>query len=260
MKKHLFLPLSTVLLFILLLNGCAKKSNPEDNCAQIPKVKITGAKATTYYVGDTIQLGTNMTPLGLYSWVTTNSLNAISNTDGVFIPSCTKYDEGWYYLSVSYPDCASHVDSVYITVTNKVVAAPCNPSNNTISFSGSFPSTSFGSCNLRTDPSTGLKDLSANTSSGYPTFDILFNPYWTNREPEDGAYNISATPTFDQNDLYTVYISSIWSNIYLVAGPGKVYVSHAGGKLQVTFCSIPVSGSLGGPNYTANASGMLTAP
>jgi len=260
MKKSILFSLSTALLFIFFVNGCKKSGSDEgNNCEQIPKVKITGARTTTYYVGDTIQLGTNITPLGLYSWTTTNSLNAISNSDGVFIPSCTKYDEGWYYLAVSYPDCASHFDSVHITVTNKAVTAPCSPSNNTISFS-SIPSVSFGSCNWGTDPTTGLKDLSANTSYGYPTFDIYFNPYWNNKEPEDGAYNISPTITFDQNDLYTVYMSSIYSSTYFEPGQGKAYVSHAGGKLQVTFCSLSFSGSLGGPSLTTTASGMLTAP
>lgn len=110
------LSLLLALLIITLLWGC-KKSQSTDNCAQIPLVKIIGAKKA-YFVGDTIQLGTNITPLALYRWSTTNSLNDISNTDGVLIPSCTKYDGGWYYLSVSYPDCASHFDSVYISVTN----------------------------------------------------------------------------------------------------------------------------------------------
>jgi hypothetical protein len=260
MKKNLLSHLTIVLVSFLFLNGCVKSnSNSDNNCEQILKVKITGAKTTTYYVGDTIQLGTSITPLALYSWATTNSLNAISNTDGVFIPSCTKYDEGWYYLSVSYPDCASHNDSIYITVTNKVVAAPCSPANNTVSFSN-IPSVTFGSCNWGVDPSWGLKDLSGNPPSGYPDFNIYFNPYWNSKEPEDGAYNISPTITFDQNDLYTVFMSSTYSSIYFEPGAGQVYVSHVGGKLRVTFCGISFSGSLGGPSYTTSASGMLTAP
>lgn len=260
MKKNLLSTLVAALLLTFLLNGCKKSdSDEENNCAQILKVKITGAKTTTYYVGDTIKLGTSITPLGLYSWTTTSSLNAISNTDGVFIPSCTKYDEGWYYLSVSYPDCASHNDSVYIAVTNKAVSAPCSPSNNTVTFS-SIPDVSVGSCSWGVDPSWGLKDLSANPSSGYPTFNIYFNPYWNTREPEDGAYNISPTITFDQNDLYTVYMNSTYSSILFEAGQGQVFVSHVNGKLRVTFCTISFSGSLGGPSYTTTASGMLTAP
>lgn len=255
MTRYLSLPLA--LLIFALAGGC-KKSDSADNCAQIPLVKITGAKPS-YVVGDTIQLSTNITPLGLYSWKTTNSLNEISNTDAVFIPSCTKYDQGWYYLAVSYPDCASHFDSVYISVTNKAVDAPCTPSNNTVSFS-SIPNISFGSCDWALDPSWGLRDLSANTTYGYPDFNIYFNPYWNSIEPEDGAYNISPSITFDQNDLYTVFISSTYQSIYFVAGSGKVYVSHVGGKLRVTFCSLSFSGSLGGPSYTTTASGMLTAP
>jgi len=254
MTRHLTLPLA-LLLFILSV-GCKKSST--DNCAQIPQVKITGAKKS-YFVGDTIKLGTNMTPLGLYSWRTTNSLNEISNTDGVFIPSCTKYDEGWYYLVVSYPDCATHFDSVYISVINKAATAPCTPTNNTVTFSA-IPDITFGSCNWGLDPSWNRMDLSANTSYGYPDFNIYFNPYWNNKDPEDGAYNISPSIAFDQNDLYTVFISSTYESVYFQSGTGQVYVSHVGGKLRVTFCSVSFSGDLGGPSNTITASGMLTAP
>jgi len=255
MTRHLSLPLA--LLILTLLGGC-KKSQSTDNCAQIPLVKITGAKSS-YFVGDTIKLGTNITPLGLYSWHTTHSLNEISNTDGVFIPSCTKYDEGWYYLAVSYPDCASHFDSVYISVTNKAVAAPCTPSNNSVSFSA-IPDITFGSCNWGLDPSWNRMDLSANTTYGYPDLNIYFNPYWNGKDPEDGAYNISPSMAFDQNDLYTVFISSTYQSVYFESGSGQVYVSHVNGKVRVTFCDLSFSGSLGGSAYTTTASGMLTAP
>src|ERR1041384_4181408 len=88
---------------LLLLAGLAGCHKPDNTCEDIQQVRITGAKAS-YYTGDTIYLSTNITPNALYYWHQTNSLNDISNTDEVFIPSCTKYDEGWYYLAVSNPD------------------------------------------------------------------------------------------------------------------------------------------------------------
>ncbi|HEY6901692.1 MAG TPA: hypothetical protein VI233_13650 [Puia sp.] len=255
MNKRLSLPIS--LLFLLVWGGC-KKSEVPDACALIPQVKITGNKQA-YFVGDTIQLGTTISPLGLYSWKTTNSLNAISNSDRVYISSCTKDDEGWYYLSVSNPDCVSHFDSVYISVRNKPVTASCTPSDNTVTFS-SIPNLSFGSCTWGPDPSFGRRVLSAVTPYGYPDFKIYFNPYWDSKEPEDGAYDISPEILFDQNNVYTIYFSSTYQSIYFEAGTGKAYVSHTGGKLRVTFCSLTFTGSLGGRAYTTTASGKLAAP
>src|SRR5258706_6614138 len=118
MKRNIILPLISGLFYILFFGGC-KKSEAKleaENCEQIQQVKITGAKTPPYYVGDTISLATNLVPLSLFRWSQTNKPNDISNGATVFINSCTKDDEGWYYLNVSYPECAYHNDSVYISV------------------------------------------------------------------------------------------------------------------------------------------------
>lgn len=246
---------------ISLMSSC-KKSETAGNCENIQKVKITGAK-TSYYVGDTIWLQTNIVPLGLYSWNQTNALNAISSSEQVFIPYCTKNDEGWYYLNVSHPDCASHNDSVYLKVINKPVAAPCTPANNTVTFSA-IPSISFGSASWGLDPSWNYKNLQGSQSYGYPDFNIYFNPYWNDKEPEDGEYKVSNGMVFDNNvsTLYSVCISSTYSSIFFQASgtDGKVYVSHVSGKIQVSFCSLPLSGDWGGTLYRTTATGRLTAP
>lgn len=256
MKKTSFLPLSALVL-ILLTNGC-KKSNTEENCAAIMKTKISGTK-TSYYVGDTIRLSTTALPDALYIWHQTNFQNAISDGPTVFIYPATKDDDGWYYLDVSFPDCAQHIDSVHISVINKPSNAPCNPSNNAVSFSG-IPSISFGAASWGIDPSWGCKDLSGQGSYGYPDFNIYFNPYWNSREPEDGEYTISNTITFDDPGVYSVFIASTYQSVYFEAAPGKVYISHTGGKLQATFCSLQLSGDLGGSAFTTSASGKITSP
>jgi hypothetical protein len=255
MKRTILL--SVTACFCLLLWNSCKKSQTQDNCALIQQVKITGARTTPYYIGDTIRLASNILPLALFNWRQTNALNDISNTGTVFIYPATKDDDGWYYLIASNPDCASHIDSVHITVINKPVTAPCNPANNAVSLSG-IPSISFSSASWGLDPSWGIRDLSGQGSYGYPDFNIYFNPYWNTREPEDGAYDISNMITFDNQSVYSVFIASTYQSVYFQANPGKVYVSHVNGKLQVTFCSLTLSGDLGGSAYTT--SGKLTAP
>jgi hypothetical protein len=245
---------------LILINFWSCKKNEEgNNCEQIQQVKITGFKSS-YYVGDTISLGTNLIPpISLFNWNFGDNPNSISGGPTVFIYPCSKYDEGWYYLSVSYPDCASHNDSVYISVINKPATAPCTPTNNTVSFSA-IPNISFSTTSWTMDPDFNCKLLNGYYAYGYPDFNIYFNFFWNNKEPEDGEYNISNTITFDDNDPYSVFIASNYSDIYFEANPGKVYVSHVNGKISVTFCSLTLIGDNGGPSYTTTAIGALTAP
>ncbi|HMH20146.1 MAG TPA: hypothetical protein VK563_00150 [Puia sp.] len=256
--KNLYPIRWSICLFLLISLSHCKKNADSNNCADILKVKITGAKAS-YYTGDTISLGTSLTPLALYIWSQTNAPNAISSSDHVLIYSASKNDEGWYYLSVSYPDCASHSDSVHITVTNKPVTAPCTPTNNSVTFSA-IPSVTFGSVTYGTDPSTGLRRITGNPGAGYPDLEIYFNPFWNGKEPEDGAYSLSNEITFPDYNPYAVFISSSYSGIYFEADPGTVYISHTGGKLAATFCTLGFTGEFGGKAYKTSASGKLTAP
>ena len=243
---------------VALLCSC-KKNTTDSNCAEIQQVKIVVAK-DSFYVGDKIHIGINQMPdIALFTWTQTNSVNAISNDTAVDIYAAEKKDEGWYYLNVSYPDCASHNDSIYIWVKNKAVTPPCNPTNNTVTFS-SIPDISPASVSWSYNTSWNRKLLEANGSYGYPNFDIYFNTYWTTREPEDGEYTVTTMAATDEYPPYTVFISSLYSSIYFQAGSGKVYVSHVNGKLRATFCNISLSGSIGGPSYTITASGTLTAP
>ena len=262
MKRNRFLSILPALLFIQFAWSCKKSnaSQQDNNCKEIQMVKITGAKSS-YYVGDPIELATNLIPtISLFIWNHGDNPNSISGDPTVNINSCTKFDEGWYYLDVSYPDCAQHYDSVYITVINKPAIAPCSPANNMISFS-SIPNISFGSTSYVFDANWNCKNLSGYYASGYPDFNIYFDYYWNTKEPEDGEYSISNTITFDDNNPYSVFIASTYSSIYFSANStGKVYVSHVNGKLQVTFCNISLSGTLGGPSYTTSATGKMTAP
>ena len=249
MKKSPF----TLLLVIAAFTACKKTP---DTCALISQVKITGAKAL-YHVGDTIQLGTSQTPYALYTWVCSSQPNQISGSPNVFIPSCSKYDEGLYTLSVSNSDCASQIDSVYIKVINDPENAPCTPTANTVTFSG-LPNISF-STSWGLDPSWNCKNLSANAPYGYPDFNIYFNPWWNNQEPEDGPYSIS--PDFSwATGPYTVHIASTYEGLYFEANSDTVYITHNNGKLQATFCNLNLSEVDGTTPYNTSAKGNLTAP
>jgi hypothetical protein len=255
MKTGYFLILTCL---VSLFCSCIKNTN-KNNCAEIQQVKIVADK-DTFLVGETIHLKVNKLPsIALFQWMHGNNPTTISGEEYVYIGYAEKGDEGWYHLNVSYPDCASHNDSIYITVKNKPAVAPCNPTNNTVEFS-SIPDISPASVSWGYNTTWNRRLLAANGAYGYPDFKIYFNTYWDNKEPEDGEYTVTTMSATGEYPPYTVYISSLYSSIFFQAGSGKVYVSHVNGKLRVTFCNIPLSGSLGGPSYTTTASGTLTAP
>jgi len=246
-----------IVCLVSLLYSC--KKDEASNCAAIQQVKIVVDK-DSFLVGDQIKLKINQQPTtAYYNWVHGNNINSISNTESVTIDYADKKDEGWYYLNVSNPNCASHDDSVYISVRNKPATAPCTSTNNTVTFS-SIPDISPATVTWAYDNSWNRRTITAKGGYGYPSFNIYFNTFWDTKEPEDGEYTITGMGETDEYPVYTVYLSSIYSSVFFDAGSGKVYVSHVNGKLRVTFCSIPMSGSLGGPSFTTTATGMLTAP
>jgi hypothetical protein len=256
MKKWIARSVFAIFIFIGFW-GC-KKNEDVDNCAQIQKVEIVTGK-TSVYTGDTIWLQTNIIPpISLYNWSRGPNSNLTWSDSKVFIYPCTKNDEGWYFLNVSYPDCAYKNDSIYITVLNRPVTPPCSPADNEVSLSA-LSDLNFSSTSYVLDPSFNCKLLSGN-ASGYPAFNIYLNAYWNNREPEDGAYNIQNQLDFNGYDPYSVYMNTSDSGILFEANPGKVYVTHESGKLKISFCNITLSGNLGGPSFSTSATGAIVAP
>ena len=246
-----------VLFLISSFYSCQKKE--PDNCQEIQRVRIKGAKPS-YYVGDTISLTVNMLPtIALFSWHQGTNPNHISGDQFVFIYPCSKANEGWYYMSVSYPDCAANLDSVYISVKNRPATAPCSPANNTVSFS-SMPDINVNTVTWALDVNFNRKKLRGVYTSGYPDINIYFNLYWNTAEPEDGEYNVGGESTLGDSYPYTVHISSLYSGIPFRSSSGKLYVSHLNGKLQIKFCGVNLSGTNGSTSFNSTATGMLTAP
>jgi len=253
--------LAASLSLTLLFSGC-KKGNDRDlsahNCELINQAKIVSAK-TSFTVGDAIHLQIKEMPdIALYIWSHGNNPNPVSGDQDLDIAYAEKRDEGWYYLSVSYPECASHVDSIYISVKNIVTTAPCSPKNNAVSFSA-IPDIDPATVTWSYNTSWNRRVLAARGGYGYPDFNIYFNTFWDKTEPEDGEYSITTMGATNDYPPYTVYISSLYSSVWFEAS-GKVYVSHVNGKLRVTFCDIKLTGSNGGPLFSTTASGALTAP
>ena len=245
------------------LLGCQKNGDKdpaiEQNCAKIKQVRIIAEK-TSLTVGDEIHLTVNEMPdIALYIWMHGSNPTMISNDEDFDINYAEKSDEGWYYLNVSYADCDSHVDSIYISVKNKPVTAPCIPTNNTVAFS-SIPDIDPAIVSWSFNSTWNRRVLAAKGTPGYPDFNIYFNTTWDTAEPEDGEYSVTTMSATGSYPPYTVYISSLYSNILFQAGSGKVYVSHQNGKLKVTFCTVSLTGSNGSSSFATTASGMLTAP
>jgi hypothetical protein len=240
-----------------ILYGCKKGSTEEKNCAGIQKVKIVAEK-NSFYVGDEIYLNADgdEPATAYFSWTHTNRVNNISTSPEVHISYAEKADEGWFYLLVTYPGCATKIDSVYVSVKNKPAISPCNSTNNAVTFS-TIPDISPATVTWSYDPSWKRRVLQAYGGRGYPDFKIYFNTFWDAKEPEDGEYNIVTMAATNEYPPYTVTISSLYSGIYFESGVGKVYVSHVNNKLRVTFCNIQFNDGTG---IKTTATGALTAP
>jgi hypothetical protein len=250
--------LIAVAMATVFFHGC-KKDIDQDNCEQIQKVRISIPK-TSYHVGDSIVMKMSLVPpISLVSWNRGIYSNQNWDDTTLTIYPCTKEDDGWWYLNVSYPGCAVMNDSAYISVLNNPVNPVCTTQDNVAIFSA-IPDISFTSTSWGLDPDLNARVLQGATP-GDQYIKIYFNSYWNSREPEDGAYNTySISDFYSTNDLYSVYMVSGYSGLFFTAGPGKLYVTHENQKLKVTFCSASLTATDGYNVYTTSATGSVVAP
>ena len=255
------LSLSALILSLFIISSCNKNADGTnaDMCTKVKQIKIKAAK-TTYYVGQTISLYAATAPDGNYTWYQGQYSGIISSSTMCTVSYCNKSNSGWYYLTVTNTECNnSGRDSIYINVINNPDSAACSPTDNTISFS-SIPDIAFTNPTWGIDPNYNIKLMRGYQDIGYPDLGVYFDSYWNTHEPEDGAYNIAGLYDLSStgSDVYRVAIKSLYSSIDFASNSGKVYVSHPGGKMRVTFCSIPMSGYWGSTVNTV-ATGRMTA-
>ena len=247
----------------VFLGSCTKEDNSGDaqgnnnssnpTCVNIKNMKITAT--TPVNIGQPIQV--NATEVGgyrIYSCFGPNNFTS-QYPDNQITTTAELKHEGWYYVHVSSPDCTSRTDSVYIDVKLLQGTPSCTVTANTAIYSNLFDD-SYTSVKKHIDAGTSLLMLDAYLPSNMQVF---FHPYWRTKEPEDGIYTTVNTQTFDQFDYNynKVFISTTKSSIYWSSQASQtVYVSHTGGKLQVRFCSLKLSG-YNGTSYVTSASGNL---
>jgi hypothetical protein len=253
MKSNLLTVAVATFTSILLLS-CQKMAGDNDlTCEKIKSAKITVPK-TTFFAGEEIRLSTVEGANIFYGWNHSVLPGNLGSSSSYIIPACSKADEGWFYLSVGNPDCTTKHDSVYITVINKPIAAPCSPVNNKVDFS-SVPDISFSSATWSYEVGYNSRNLRGYQGLGYPDINVFFHHYWNDMEPEDGEYSLNNVPSFDGGSVYSVYLASHYDITWYGGRNGKVYVSHVNGKIQVTFCNVTFSAE--GNSFTGT--GKLTA-
>lgn len=260
-KKTVFLLLSTAIVFT---ESCKKITDAINSvtgndlvvlCDSVSKAKIIAPK-TTYVMGEDIQLShTSNIQNIFFNWSLKNVFGETTNSFN--LNSCTKKNEGWYFMSASNPQCNQpKVDSVYIKVVPPTATPPCNPNNNAMDFSG-IATTQYTSSSR--SASGGLLQIKSNYTPTGPTLTISFHSFWnSNTEPDNGVYTVDDGLSMDdKNNIYKVQLSFI-QGAYFTGEPGqKVYVSHVNGKLKVILCNVKATGNMGGPLLTSYLTGSL---
>lgn len=245
-----------VFLVIILLNtGCikSKEDTQQITCQKIKSATITAT--TPVKIGDEIKievpdLGDNI----FYRWIGPNNYHdEVSRY--VDISYAELENQGWYYVAISENGCDTKVDSVYIDVQLEQGTAPCSPTANSVGYSN-LADDNFSYVSKGVETTYGLLALQA---SGGGNLTVYFHPEWRSMEPEDGIYNTTNTPLFDQVDanFNKVFVTTTKQSIYWSSHEGQqVYVSHVNGKLQVKFCSLNMGG-YNGYSFTTSASGNV---
>jgi hypothetical protein len=261
MKLALFLKSIYAITLFSVITSCIKAdvTNEEEEqnnatlCNKIKNAKIKPFTAVTK--GEDIVILVDTVPDANYSWYGPGFSNG--TTQNIEIYDAKYENRGWYKVKVYSYDCTeSKQDSVYVNVKFPQGTPPCTLTNNTATFNNlggqTFSYSSFGN-------SLGAYEIIANGSNGDLRIQMA-SAYWTNHELEDGIYYTTTYGTLGyDSDFDKIHISDVNSSIRWTAAPDhKVYVSHVNGKIRISFCDIPFTGSLGGPSYTTKISAQVT--
>lgn len=242
MKKWIaFLALSAV-----LFTSCdkLKSESPNEACNRLNNTRISGD--TVVAIGGTLQLSVHTQAADndfIYTnWWGPNNFSA-QDQQQVSLSNFNLPHRGWYYVRVkSRAYGCERVDSVYVNTTLPQGTAPCSQALNSYLYNNMG-----GSGFTYTDKTIAQAMKVLEGHSLFTDVTVQFHPYFVDREPLDGVYSISNDPYWSQTDLSAsqVYVKAVVSSTFIQANntAQKVYVSHVGGKLQVQFCNLAMSGS-----------------
>jgi hypothetical protein len=226
-----------------------------DNCSN---VNLQGT-----YLRDTALISTNkvtfdvtVTTQGPWS-VSTNTVNGFKfsgsgtfSTTGSQTITLQGTGKPIAYGNTDFPVTAGSSSCSFSVMVDTIGAPPCNPANNTITFStaGIGPISLYGTTTVA---SGGSYQIVGNGQGGDITLEFAGTT-----QPKPGVYTIQGqSGSFLTGD---VRVSLVSSSIYWQSNTGKVYVTLVNGRVVATFCNVSFSGSLEGPTYTTLASGKVT--
>lgn len=247
--------MKNITVFVLLLSlFCSCKKVPLVNCPDSMLIEVTNTSPT---VGEGIRFtAPKESDYDVYTWITPkNNTTTASRYESV---DPVKYsDRGWYTcLRQSFECNRTYRDSIFIDVKLKQETPPCTLTNNFISIPA-LVNVTLSSVTQVYDPTYNAMTLSGSPSAVYPAFKIVFNSYNGNTEPIDGTYLTTSTSVFDFTQEYNeVSVSFFYMGANYHCAPFQnLYVSHAGGKLRVSFCGMNFSSLIRPP---ATCSGQMT--
>ncbi|HWB28359.1 MAG TPA: hypothetical protein VG738_22960 [Chitinophagaceae bacterium] len=244
----------------LFLNDCKKSSTPAETsiCDNIKNVKITNV-SSLYFPGDAVNINANVSVDGTYTWHFGADPAVIATGTSFGISSVTKYDEGWYYLTVTNAACDPYTDSAYIRIVDKPLTPTCNPADNKIVFSG-IPGITLDTLAMALDTASNSRVISSPESAGKPGIKIYLNPYWTAHNYEDGEYATASALNFPEHEIYNVFISASYQgNQFTSVAGGQVYLWHDQGRTRITICTATLVNSSGGSPQSVTVTGEVNA-
>lgn len=154
------------------------------------------------------------------------------------------------YGNTVFPISSSGTTCSFALLVDTVANAPCTPTNNSVTFS----TAGIGNFSFTT---TQTQVINSNWRLGGGSIggDIHFEFPGTT-PPIAGTYRVQPVSGSMQQGDVQVYL--VASSILWQASSGTAYVSVNGGKVSVTMCNVPFSGSLGGPSFNTQVSAKVT--
>ena len=231
-------------LYVVLIALCTAvfaSCTKEGSC---PSSMHLTATTLTPTVGDDVVINSNVEdgPNLFFQWngPFTNLHNQLTQ---LTLNNIKLSQSGKYTCALSATECnRSFGDSIIIDVQLKQETPPCTPVNNRMT-STNTPNATFVSVTQGFHGTWNAEYLEGTNFNGTELL-VLFYSYNGHYEPKDGVYFTNGQNTFSLLDEpNTISLSFIASGTFYHSNPNqKVYVSHAGGKLQVTFCNITFYG------------------